>query len=535
VNTNLKLCVAYIILISWLKAGLADGYAGILLNFLAILVLSKQLFRKLFWTRKYLLSILPLFLMTTWFAMAYNNPRYRVLTTNDLIHSKMEKTLLESKSSEKIKMISSGINLVIDKAKVNPPLSIALLFHLKNSYIDKYSESISDPILLLLDDYNNNIKLEYIKFLPSITVKSTHYLRNLFFIIVSISLGIIIFHNANSYHIIYKILWAIVINAFLLSLVGIYQRYNQVWTDEYIEILGIWNAPEPRYYFSTFTYKNHWSSFVLLSLSCALTITFKNIKENKFSLTKSPVKIFLMLVILTFLSTIIYSGSRSGLLLSFLTITLVVLVVFIKNSLKKIYNFKKWFLYFAITLPLLFIIFYSFSKDHKVKEMATNSSAQWNALLEGEPPLRFFLWKDAIKMIKQEKILGHGFYAFPTIYPKYQSSHVRSERSIGLNNAHSPYIPLVAHAHNDILEFLAEWGLLGVFIFFIPYLFFLIQTFCFSKSISVQILLTGCLIFIVYCFIDFPTRTPACFTLFCAVTGLACKYSIIRDLKPHRI
>ena len=534
-NTNLKLCVAYIILISWLKAGLADGYAGLLVSFLGIVVLGKLLLRKLFWTRRYLLSLLPLLSMTIWFVMAYNNPRYRVLNTKDLIHFKMEKTLLESKNPEKIKMISKGINLVIDKGRVNPPLSIALFFHLKNSYIDKYSDNISDPILLLLNDYNNHIKLEYLRFLPSITIQSTHYLRNLFFIIVSISLGIMIFHNVNNSYIIYKILWAIVINSFLLSLVGIYQKYNQVWSDEFIEILGIWNAPEPRYYFSTFTYKNHWSAFVLLSLSCALAITYNNTKRIKESFTRSPTKIFLLLVILTFLSTIIYSGSRSGLLLSFLTIILIVLVVFIKNSFKNSYNFKKLFLYFAITLPLLFIIFYSFSKDQKVKEMVTNSSAQWNALLDGEPPLRFFLWKDAVKMIKQENILGYGFYAFPSIYPKYQSFHVRSERSIGLDNAHSPYIPLVAHAHNDILEFLTEWGLLGVFLFFIPYLFFLIQTFCFTKSISVQILLTGCLIFIVYCFIDFPTRTPACFSLFCAVAGLACKYSVIRSKKPYRI
>jgi len=535
VNTNLKICVAYLILISWLKAGLAEGYAELLLSFLGAVILCNQLFQKFFWTRKYLLSILPMFLITIWFAVAFNNPRYRVLTTQDLIDFKMEKTLLESRNPEKIKMISTGINSVLDQAKANPPLSIALFFHLKSSYVDKYSEKKDDPIMLLLNSYRNHIKLEHIGFLPSITTQSTHYFKDLFFIIVSITLGINIFYNAKSYSTIRKIVWIIIVNTFLLSLVGIYQRYNQIWSDDFVEILGIWNAPEPRYYFSTFTYKNHWSAFVIISLTCALSIIYYNTKRNTISLIKSPIKIFLLLIILTFSTTIIYSGSRSGLFLIILTLLSIALIILKKKSFKISYNLRKWFLYLIIILPILFIIFYSFVKDQKVKEMVTNSSAQWNALIDGKPPLRFLLWQDAIKMIRQKNILGYGFYAFPSIYPKYQSSYVRSERSIGLDNAHNPYVPLVAHAHNDILEFLCEWGLLGVFLFFIPYLFYLIQTFCFSKSTSVQILLTGCLIFLVYCLVDFPTRTPACFSLFCIVAGLACKYSVIRETTSPRI
>ena len=216
-NTNLKICVAYLILISWLKAGLAEGYAELLLSFLGAVILCNQLFQKFFWTRKYLLSILPMFLITIWFAVAFNNPRYRVLTTQDLIDFKMEKTLLESRNPEKIKMISTGINSVLDQAKANPPLSIALFFHLKSSYVDKYSEKKDDPIMLLLNSYRNHIKLEHIGFLPSITTQSTHYFKDLFFIIVSITLGINIFYNAKSYSTIRKIVWIIIVNTFLFA------------------------------------------------------------------------------------------------------------------------------------------------------------------------------------------------------------------------------------------------------------------------------------------------------------------------------
>ena len=88
----------------------------------------------------------------------------------------------------------------------------------------------------------------------------------------------------------------------------------------------------------------------------------------------------------------------------------------------------------------------------------------------------------------------------------------------------------VAHAHNDILEFICEWGLLGTFCFFIPYILHLVKVCVFTNSTTVRLLLLGCFVFLVYCFVDFPTRTPACFALFSCVAGLACKYD---NLSAH--
>ena len=54
-------------------------------------------------------------------------------------------------------------------------------------------------------------------------------------------------------------------------------KINYEFSEDAVEILGIWDAPEPRYYFSTFTYKNHWSAFAIMSFFVGCSLLFKPI------------------------------------------------------------------------------------------------------------------------------------------------------------------------------------------------------------------------------------------------------------------
>ena len=529
-NNNLKLCILYLILVTWFKAGLAEGFAGLILSFLGLALLATQLFQNYFWTRRCFLSVLPLLLMFIWALISFNNPKYKALNAQELIELNMEGTLLETRDSAKIEMISNGMNLILEKSRDNPQLSIALFFHLKNSYLDKYSKITNDPVILFFNKCEDKIQLDYWKFLPSIAIKNLSDIQNFLFLFINLFLGIIIFHNLCNFNNVKVFLWIVIINTFILCIVGLYQKFTQEWSDDYLEILGIWNAPEPRYYFSTFTYKNHWSAFALLSLSCTFSILYKQLRVTRDYMIKSPILLFIILGIILMISTVIFSGSRSGILFCASSILLFSLIIFLKNKKLESFSFRKILSCFLVILPTLFLIFYSLKKDEKVKEMLTNSNTQWNAYQEGKPPLRWYLWEDAYNMVQKELILGHGYYAFPSTYPKFQSLVVRQERAIGLESAHNPYIPLVAHAHNDILEFICEWGLLGTFCFFIPYILHLVKVCVFTNSTTVRLLLLGCFVFLVYCFVDFPTRTPACFALFSCVAGLACKYD---NLSAH--
>ena len=130
-NNNLKLCILYLILVTWFKAGLAGGFPGIILSILGLTLLVTQLFQNYFWTRRYFLSIIPLLLMLIWAVIGFNNPKYQALNAQDLIELNMEGTLIETRDSTKIEMISNGMNLILEKSRDDPKLSIALFFHLK--------------------------------------------------------------------------------------------------------------------------------------------------------------------------------------------------------------------------------------------------------------------------------------------------------------------------------------------------------------------------------------------------------------------
>ena len=66
----------------------------------------------------------------------------------------------------------------------------------------------------------------------------------------------------------------------LLGIIGIFQK---AYLSDYLgfnKIIGIWEPPEPRYYYSSFTYKNHWSCFALLVVFLGLGILYRYIKKT---------------------------------------------------------------------------------------------------------------------------------------------------------------------------------------------------------------------------------------------------------------
>ena len=76
--------------------------------------------------------------------------------------------------------------------------------------------------------------------------------------------------------------------------------------------------------------------------------------------------------------------------------------------------------------------------------------AIWNVHgdIAGQRPI---LWADSLNLVKDFPVTGSGFGTFMDLYPKYR---------------HFPGNMVVKHAHNDYLEFLAEGGIIGVFLVF---------------------------------------------------------------------
>ena len=513
-----------------MKAGHADGIGSVILLGLGSMIMVLHICRKKFWERNSLILHLPIFALTIISLISYQNPRYRVITHTDLFELKFEKVLLNSNNPSKIEMMTKAVNLILDSAKSSPSTSISLFFHFESTYRDKFGSKKNDSILNFFNELNQRLKIPFYTFLPSSIVQDLKILKRNYLFLINLLIGIVIYTQIKKQNQIDRIALLFVLNFLILCIVGIYQNYTQKWTDDYLEILGIWDAPEPRYYFSTFTYKNHWSAFAIMMLSFTFFILIRIIKEINFDYLKSGKLFFYILVLIIGSSTIFYSGSRSG------TILLILLLIFnfIFISIKRFINFKK-VLFAAIFLPFIIFITYQFSQDKKWKEMVSNSESQLQNLKAGKAPLRWFFWKDSLEIIQDKPIWGHGYLSFFSIYPKFQSYEVRHERSLGLENAHNEYVPLVAHAHNDLFEHVVEWGLVGVFLVFLPFLCLIPIGISLKSSHSLFILSFGCVIFLVYCAVDFPSRTPACLANFSVLLAMSQKFRVLRAKIPNRI
>jgi O-antigen ligase len=310
--------------------------------------------------------------------------------------------------------------------------------------------------------------------------------------------------------------------------------------DRVKEIWGLWDAPEPRYFFSSFTYKNHWSAFALLCLGCSVSLAWREINRKGTLAWRQP-KLGVCLVAVLFIGiTIPLSGSRSGTFLLIVFLTLLALVLGWAVTRNFDTSIKRWAAYggtvFACSLTSGTMVWFGFSLDRETKSEALgNTLQQWENYQKGSLPMRYYLWKDTFTMFLDKPLFGHGLGSFRALHPLYQSAEYKREREAGLASAHRKLKPLTEHSHNDFLQYLAEIGVVGVgLLLLVPTLgLWRIRKRLFSNSPDWA--LVGCMLFGLYSLLDFPTRTPACLLLLSLTLSLALKHANLEtERQQHR-
>ena len=526
-KTLLYLLTCILLLVSWAKAGLAGDWilftvdATVTISFIFLLVRNKTLSHSL-------VSFIPIALVIIQFLISYHNPTYKVPNNKDWAELGIENSLAQETNIEKIVMVSESFKNIMVLSKTNPSLSHTVFFDFKNRYHDKFPNSITASAELITD-YENLITLSPYPLLPTLTISDKSTYVQFLHKICQLTMGLIFFYLCNKRIIIRRILLIFSLNTGLLAIVGIWQKLNYIPSETVLEILGIWDAPEPRYYFSTFTYKNHWCAFALINIYITTALLIHKWRKygNQSLRMFQP---YLLFVSLSFtIISIPLSGSRSGSLLLVFSFFIIILFVLRFSNIKRL---KSLILLSCCCTAFIFLLFIFMNKLHKdsQSEMLTNFKTQINDLKYGKLPLRILLWRDLCGQISHKPLLGYGFNSYSVVNPIYQSSEVRAMRSIVLSNAHHQFTPLVKYGHNDWLEKISEFGLVGFLISF-PYLLIIIFIFIKSTSKTSKILIISVLVFLTYSVVDFPSQTPICLLLFSSVIGLSAKYSFLTEKK----
>ena len=515
-NFSTNIIILIIIIVSWVKAGLAGDWILNIINLLIfgllIIAVAQNFNYKIF-----LKSFFPVIILVIIATASFFNPEYRNLEEKEWEALNIEDVLSKELNVNKTEFTLKSFNNIYKSSINDKELSINLSLDFEKKYNEKFKfEGSSCDILLA--NYSNQIKYKNIEYLPSTVISHKKLYIEFIYFIFQLSFGIIAYLSLKRLKDIRKILFFTVINGGLLSIAGIVQALTYIPSDNLKEIWGIWDTPEPRYFFASFTYKNHWCSFALLVMSFIICLIYKS--KDDTSLVK---KIILFLFLFSLIISIPLSGSRSGTLLLIIFI-LIISFIILKNKIFKI-KFNIYFVTFFISIFLI-----SKMINNKTDEMIINTKNQINLLLDGKYPFRIMLWKDIIKQISDKPLFGHGFNSYKAVNPKYQSSEVYDERNIVTKNAHHHFNPIVGYAHNDWLEKISEFGILGTFPF-IFYFVIIIRTFIKTRSSTSKILLVGSIIFLIYAFVDFPSRTPCSFLLFSLSVGLALRYdSIVNEI-----
>jgi len=415
------------------------------------------------------------------------------------------------------------------RSEVDPGQAIALFYRFRRDFQNKFDrfDSTFEPFI---EDYEKKLKRIHTSWLPSCITADASIWKRCYPISILALQAIILWRFMKSRRLIRKLLLIIVLNGALLAIAGTLQKLSYVPGDRVKEIWGLWDAPEPRYFFSSFTYKNHWSAFALLCLGGAVSLAWREIRRKGALAWRQP-KLSVCLVAALFIGiTIPLSGSRSGTFLLIVFLSLLALVLGWTVTRNFDTSKKRWATFggtvFACSLTLGAMIWFGFNLDRETKSEAIgNTLQQWENYQKGSPPMRYYLWKDTFKMFLDKPIFGHGLGAFRALHPLYQSAEYKRQREAGVASAHRKLKPLTEHSHNDLLQYLAEIGIVGVALLLLVPTLGIWRNRKSVFSISPDWALMGCILFAIYSFVDFPTRTPACLLLLSLTLSLALKHA----------
>ena len=458
------------------------------------------------------------FSYTIIFAISVENKIFDSINLEKISNFNLDNYFLNEKEISQKIIISEGLKKTLLRVHSDPIKSLSFFLHFKNLYKDKFSSNNNGYILL--EDINSKIENSISFYLPTTPLNHSKIWPNFIFFISQILVGLVTYSSFSSKASIRKFLIYIAVSGVLLSVIGIIQKTNYIPSENQKEIFGIWDTPEPRYFFSSFTYKNHWSSYIILIISVLLSLLSRKflLFRNKFSMI---IFLFFLLGLFITILTLPHSGSRSG------CVILILVLLFTSLNLlrNKYFKYHKQKILTVLTTSIIVFIIGFFLSSKTTKEMLTNTIS---VIEKKGAPLRIMLWKDLCRQISSKTFWGYGYDSYRQINSIFQSRIVREERAIGLINAHKPYTPLVAHGHCDLLEWISEFGWIGFIILPLPCILLILRMIFFSNSVLSQTIAIGTLCFVIYCCVDFPTRTPACLVQFSVILGLASKYSKLK-------
>jgi O-antigen ligase len=249
----------------------------------------------------------------------------------------------------------------------------------------------------------------------------------------------------------------------------------------------------------SFVYKNHFANFLLLCLSAGVGLMVRDIEINKYRLpqdwrmslidtllsSKTLIRICLAIMVIA----LVMSRSRMGNTAFFSALIVVSLLTLLLDRKK-----SKGLAILLVSMLLidLFIVSKWFGLEKVQQRLAETSLSQ---------ETRDEVVIDSIAIVKDYPTIGSGGGSFYSVFPSYKNSSIN---------------PFYDHAHNDYLEIVIEYGILGfTFLGLLVFFSFIKAMTALKKNVSPMSKGTAfaCLMaylgMLIHMSVDFPLQAPA--------------------------
>ena len=308
-------------------------------------------------------------------------------------------------------------------------------------------------------------------------------------------------------------LWAFTLSGVLMSGVAIIQKYMEA-----SKVLWLIKSSNPQFW-GSFFYRNHGVAFLILVLiACAFLYFYHYNKSQRHMQRGGPYLLLMVFVFLVALS-IALALSRGGILFGSAFIIFFMLCA----GLRSLFSQSTWQAAFASLMVLALLGGAGYSTLRYIDvEAIEQRFGDVEATIENiDSDKRVLCTKITWKMAKQRLAYGWGAGSWSYIFPMYQKSYpglfyLRYHWKRGWYGRN-----YFIYAHNDIVQFLAEYGIVGCSMVVLggAYWGFLALFRSKGNRMAALVLFAGAGVILGHAFVEFIFQSPAYWV---ALNGLAC-------------
>jgi O-antigen ligase len=309
------------------------------------------------------------------------------------------------------------------------------------------------------------------------------------------------------------------VNAFLLALFGLLQR--ALHADK---IFWSWKPPAS-YFVSSFIYRNHAGAYfdLTLAICCALGPWYYR-RQVRRKEPSSPAVLFGFFAAII-ATVVLYSYSRGATLLMIGSLAVATALVARGSAASREAGRSPFTVMFVgvVFVAVIGLSLYSLKTDR----MAERLRGLRQEAMAGSENGRLIVYRATWEMIQDQPWLGWGAGSWQFCFPGYQVRH--PEICIARDSGKRMFYE---HAHNDYLELLTEYGVVGCSFVLAGLCFYLSRLIRLKvwQNAPAAILLLGCLVTMGHAAFDFPFFNPAVLITWCCLWPVILRWLEIESL-----